>query len=113
MESNIKKYSFKFTIFIYPLNSLYMYNNNYLDRSKHIETFLQTTSNLIKENKQVENQEYNNEINVLLDKKLEIVPYVLKEFLMVMKENKINIQLIAESPEEFDVVKTEIKYLNI
>src|SRR5690606_10296214 len=96
-------------IAICPLNSIYSYNKTYLPRYKHIEFFNQ----VLNENNILHNDNIDIVSKALINHKLNILPYVKDEILLVLQQANIPISFVAESEEELQVIKIETKVLNI
>lgn len=93
-------------VLVYPLNSVVMIDNNYLDRNSHY-LYIENLSHHLDEKCHIGKIK-----NLHENKKLDIIPYIY-DFLNYMKDSKITLRLVALDEKEKEFIKYEMQVLNL
>jgi hypothetical protein len=110
----------KTQIYIFPLNNIYAYDFNVCD--DHEGKFLKIISGFKNENtfttvyealKYARDKSRIPEFLVYLKERIDLLPYVQKEFLTYFSDKNVDINFLAKSEEEIEIINFECELLNV
>jgi hypothetical protein len=104
------------TILLSPLNSIFMFDNKYTNPLKLVENFLKIVSDFANYEQTLESVfDYltNVDMKEYLTKRIQLIPFVLKDFLGICLENNIKLKLDVKKQSEQKIINFITELLGI